>query len=249
MKYINRNGREVPEKKPLVADCARCRYKCSLVIPNEQRGVLCQEFCSLGDHDKQKLHLSSLITTVPVKRRKVETEELKRKTSRVYDLKATNGSRKRVCLNLFCKTFAISHRVVETCVKSISSTSTYIGYDKRKDTKPHNVTDEVTALLVREHIDSFPRVGSHYCRQDSTKHYLGSDLNISIMHRLYCEDFCASRDIQPVSRFIYQKIFHQYEPALDFFIPKEDQCYKCNAYKCARDKPPLLKEYESHKKR
>nr|CAH7744237.1 unnamed protein product [Callosobruchus chinensis] len=125
----------------------------------------------------------------------------------------------------------------------------YIGYDKRKDTKPHNLTDEGTALLVHEHIDSFPRVESHYCRKDSTKQYLGSDLNISIMHRLYCEDFCASKNIQPVSRFIYQKIFHQYEPALDFFIPKKDQCYKCNAYKSATDKTLLLEEYESHKKR
>nr|CAH7729952.1 unnamed protein product [Callosobruchus chinensis] len=249
MKYVNRSGKEVPEKKPLVANCARCRYKCNLAIPNEQRGVLCQEFWSLGDYDKQKLHLSSLITTVPVKRRKVETGELKRKTSRIYYLKDTNGSRKRVCLNFFCKTFAISHRVVETCMKNISSSGMYIGYDKRKDTKPHNLTDEGTALLVHEHIDSFPRVESHYCRKDSTKQYLGSDLNISIMHRLYCEDFCASKNIQPVSRFIYQKIFHQYEPALDFFIPKKDQCYKCNAYKSATDKTLLLEEYESHKKR
>nr|CAH7752947.1 unnamed protein product [Callosobruchus chinensis] len=98
MKYVNRSGKEVPEKKPLVANCARCRYKCNLAIPNEQRGVLCQEFWSLGDYDKQKLHLSSLITTVPVKRRKVETGELKRKTSRIYYLKDTNGSHKTLLL-------------------------------------------------------------------------------------------------------------------------------------------------------
>nr|CAH7718008.1 unnamed protein product [Callosobruchus chinensis] len=36
---------------------------------------------------------------------------------------------------------------------------------------------------------------------------------------------------------------------LNFFIPKKDQCYKCNAYKSATDKTLLLEEYESHKKR
>ncbi|KAJ8965521.1 hypothetical protein NQ314_004070 [Rhamnusium bicolor] len=70
-----------------------------------------------------------------------------------------------------------------------------------------------------------------------------------MLYRLYKEDFCITRYINPVSHFVYQKTFHQYEPALDFFTPKKDQCFKCNAYNTAKDKEPLKEEYDSHKKR
>lgn len=249
MEYVNRSGKVVPEKKPLPANCDRCRYKCTQTICDEQRGILCKEYWKLADYDKQKLHLSSLINNVPVKRRKVERQDLIRKTSRIFYLRNSNGLRTRVCLNFFCKTLAISHRVIETCMKNISNSGMYTGYDKRRDTKPYNSTNEEAVSLVREHIDSFPRVESHYCRRDSTKLYLGSDLNISVLYRLYTEDFCENKNIKPVSRFVYQQIFHQYEPPLDFFIPKKDQCFRCNAYNSATDKDPLKEEYDSHKKR
>ncbi|CAG9830022.1 unnamed protein product [Diabrotica balteata] len=37
--------------------------------------------------------------------------------------------------------------------------------------------------------------------------------------------------------------------ALDFFIPKKDHCFKCNAYNTAKEKEPLKEEFDSHKKR
>lgn len=134
-------------------------------------------------------------------------------------------------------------------MRNVSCSGMYIGHDKRKDIRPHNATSEANITLVKEHIDSFPRVESHYCRRDSSKQYLGSDLNISVLYRLYKEEFCVTRNITPVSRFVYQKIFHQYEPALDFFIPKKDQCFRCNRYNAATDKEPLEEDYNNHKKR
>lgn len=43
--------------------------------------------------------------------------------------------------------------------------------------------------LVKEHINSFPKVESHYCRRDSSKLYLSSDLNKAVMYRLYTDNF------------------------------------------------------------
>ncbi|XP_072376507.1 uncharacterized protein [Diabrotica undecimpunctata] len=247
-KYINRSGKTVEEKKPLPVNCTKCRYKCEKNITEELRIIICREYWEMGDYDKQKLHLSSLVTDVPIKRRKQQVEQSRRKTSRIFYLKNFEGLRIRVCLNFFCKTFNISHRVIETCMKNVGNTHTYTGFDKRKGKRPHNVTKEQDVLLVKEHIDSFPRVESHYCRRDSTKQYLSSDLNLSQMYRLYI-GFCENRNVTKVSKFVYQKIFHKYDPALDFFIPKKDQCFKCNAYNTAKDKEPLKEEFDSHKKR
>ena len=46
---------------------------------------------------------------------------------------------------------------------------------------------------IREHILSFPRVESHYCRSSSSKEYLPADLNVNKMHTLYVQQCKVSR--------------------------------------------------------
>lgn len=38
---------------------------------------------------------------------------------------------------------------------------------------------------VRQHINSFPRVEAHYCRKDTKKEYLDSELSLAEMYMLY----------------------------------------------------------------
>ncbi|CAG9828166.1 unnamed protein product [Diabrotica balteata] len=123
----------------------------------------------------------------------------------------------------------------------------FVGYDKRQNSKSHNATAEIQRQQVKDHINSFPRIESHYCKRDSTKNYLNADLNISIMYRLY-QDFCTSNSLSPLSKFVYQSIFHDFEPTLAFYRPKKDQCSVCNAFNQTKEKDPLREEYEKHKK-
>jgi hypothetical protein len=44
-----------------------------------------------------------------------------------------------------------------------------------------------TIVSVEEHIATFPKVSSHFCRKDTSKLYLDSRLNVVKMHRLYIE--------------------------------------------------------------
>jgi hypothetical protein len=58
-----------------------------------------------------------------------------------------------------------------------------LGHGMRSYT-PHTKT----ALdWVRKHIESFPVVDGHYTRKDSSRKYLGADLNIMRMYQLYVE--------------------------------------------------------------
>lgn len=83
------------------------------------------------------------------------------------------------------------------------------------------------------HFDLFPRMESHYCRRDSNKLYLASNLNISIMYRLYKEQL---KEKQPVSYHVYKDIFHSYDPALSFYQPK-----RINAQNLMHIKPHQIK--------
>jgi hypothetical protein len=82
--------------------------------------------------------------------------------------------------------------------------------------------------FVCEHINMFPKVDSHYCRQSSEKQYLDSNLNISEMYRLYVSK-CNEMQIQPVQESMYRYIF-QNEFNLGFHVPKKDACDSCTAY-------------------
>ncbi|CAG9830745.1 unnamed protein product [Diabrotica balteata] len=193
-KYINRSGKEITEKSPLPTDCSKCRFKCQKLFSEEQRAQLCADYYSLADYTRQKTLLSSLIQIVNVSRSKQTSITKNRKESRLYHLIDNNGQRHRVCLKFFTAMFVISRKVVEKCVKEIMNKGIFVGCDKIKNSKPHNATAEIQRQQVKDHINSFPRIESHYCRRDSTKNYLNEDLNISIMYRLY-QDFCTSNSL------------------------------------------------------
>lgn len=247
--YVNRKGKQVLQKHAGVVNCSNCRFKCHEKISDMQRETICKQYYSLSDYVRQKVYMSSLMQNTPVSRTKVYPKSTNRLTSRSYYLNDTNGNRQRVCQKFFCSTFAVSHRVIETCAKMMSETGLFTGYDKRKDSRPPNSTPDEAKNLVLDHINLFPKIESHYCRRDSQKHYLSSDLNISIMYRLYRDTFCIEKEIQPVSKFVYQNIFHGIEPPLAFYVPKKDQCFHCNAYNNAKDKAALEEEHQKHKTR
>lgn len=196
------------------------------------------------------MFLSSLIKNVDVERRS-KTAIKNRSTSRHLYLVNGDGEKKRVCLKFFCSTFSISHRVVELTMRNIGLGSTYVGHDRRLGKCPVNKTTDENRDLVLEHINSFPTVEAHYCRKNSKKLYLSSDLNLSIMYRLY-KEFCVEKDKAHVSEYVYRKLFNELSPQRSFFVPKKDQCFLCNAYQSKKIEErtvPIQEEWEQYKRR
>ncbi|WAQ96145.1 LOW QUALITY PROTEIN: hypothetical protein MAR_028835 [Mya arenaria] len=99
-----------------------------------------------------------------------------------------------------------------------------------------NRNSELQKSKVRNHIRSFPNMDSHYCRKDSSKRYLASDLNISKMYRLYCEDCSkdATYNEHPVKHCMYSKKFNS-EFNLSFHVPSKDRCDLCSAFNDMND--------------
>lgn len=109
-------------------------------------------------------------------------------------------------------------------------------------------------ILVRQHINSFPAMDSHYSRKRSAKTYLHPNLNINIMYNLY-KEWCHTKlipDEKVVKESMYRNIFHN-DFNFSFKPPKNDTCDICdqpeNTIKNSLDEAErnrFLQEKESH---
>jgi hypothetical protein len=109
-----------------------------------------------------------------------------------------------------------------------------------------NKTSDETITEIKSHIESFPVVESHYCRKNTTKKYLNSNLTVTKMYSLYLE-FCHEKSIKPADEQIYRHIFNTHYN-IGFHKPLKDKCDFCTSYQNARssDRIKLNEEYESH---
>ena len=103
--------------------------------------------------------------------------------------------------------------------------------------------------FIKDHIESFPLVESHYCRADTNRKYLQPGLNVVKMHELYKQK-CEEQQLIPVKCQTYRKIFGT-EYNIGFHSPRKDQCLQCEIFKTADEtrKLDLQKNYDQHIKR
>ena len=106
--------------------------------------------------------------------------------------------------------------------------------------------DKVKRDAILEHINRFPRMESHYCRQKSTRDYLHPDLNKKKMHAMFVEEY-ASKNIV-VSYSTYCEVLKTQN--LSFHNPKKDLCKLCESYRKgdAEKKIELQSQFEEHTK-
>ena len=87
--------------------------------------------------------------------------------------------------------------------------------------------DIVEAIKI--HINSFPEFQSHYSRRDNINRlYLGQDLNIQKLGRLY--NLSCNDESKRLSDFKYREIFTE-SFNFGFATPKTDTCKVCDSYK------------------
>lgn len=97
------------------------------------------------------------------------------------------------------------------------------GTDKRgKYERPQSNLSLCTVQLIKDHILSFPRLESHYCRQ--TRQYLDATLNVAKMFDL----FTIIHPDTNVKLSRYRQVFKEYK--LSFHRPKKDRCTTCTRF-------------------
>lgn len=163
---------------------------------------------------------------------------------------SVHGDKLQVCKRFFQGTLDIGHGYIDTTMKNTEN-GMYTGKEKRGKHVPSNKTSEESRDRVRRHIESFPAVDSHYCRQRSKRKFLDCTLNVNIMYGFYC-DSCKADGVKPVSSSLYREIFNT-EYNLDFHKPKKDLCVMCATYMEEKRTGELTAqkemEYQEHIKR
>lgn len=96
--------------------------------------------------------------------------------------------------------------------------------------------------VIRNHIQSFQTMPSHYCRASTNRKYLEPGLSITKMYNMY-KEHCASNDILPQKRHLYSSIFN-YEFNLGFHVPRKDMCDLCEEHKAQSSNSMVSDELE-----
>ncbi|CAB3245065.1 unnamed protein product [Arctia plantaginis] len=235
----------LPPKHPRPVKCyLKCRYKCTDTFEETDRIQICEFYWRISNFTLQKQYLLSKIIPIPIKRIKVGIPENKhRKFNYGYHFEK-DGVQHRVCKDFFLKTLCISNGPVNEALKHKDQHGNYIGQDKRGCQTPINKISPEAEQRIVEHINSFPRLESHYCRKKSRRQYLDCKLSIAKMYELY-KNSLESEGETPCSLFVYKRIFGT-KYNLSFFKPKKDLCIICTRYESSGRLENLKEEYDDH---
>lgn len=225
MTYEGQGGKVHRSRRVQESTCEKtCFLECGRMISEKQRKIIHKKFWSLNDAEKGQFY-SKFVVKVPTERKRSANQNYsRRKFSYKYFLE-TNQRRYRVCQRFFLLTLDVSKNRIYYFFKKHYDQETGTSIPPRKGKYVKRRTPDEKTLEVKNHIQSFPCIDSHYCRANSQKQYLEAGLNLSKMYKLYVE-----RSSSPVKKNIYDKVFNE-EFNLSFHKPKKDLCDCCAAYR------------------
>lgn len=221
MAYTDSKGNAQPERKvKITKDCGgNCKYKCTLNIGHEDRDKIFRGFWSLSEIEKAHFYGKTTLRCVKMRKR-TKAQESRRKFSLKYFL-FVDDRKVRVCKEFYLTTLDISQRRI-SYYHDHKDKSTGLPKSDARGKHIKKCVPEAKKEFVREHIRSFPRVESHYCRSKTKKEYLESTLTLQKMYAMYTE---ACEDA-PVKLSMYRHIFNT-EFNIEFQKPKKDRCDLC----------------------
>ncbi|ELU02205.1 hypothetical protein CAPTEDRAFT_212417 [Capitella teleta] len=150
--------------------------------------------------------------------------------------------RLHVCQISFNGTLGIKSKFVARSLLKLSKEGIVSSDARGVHAKPK--VDEALVQGVCSHIKSFVPIPSHYCRPESNRTYLSSELSVAEMHRLY-EAQCSAAGNEAVKTSTYRRIFLD-NFNISFHTPKKDMCSLCEKFKNTHDKEPLQETYDLH---
>lgn len=227
------------------------RVKCTEKITHYKRIQLFNRYYNLVDVNRKRSFLYQNMELIEPKYRYVR-ENSNRRLNYAFYFPKTNAKKVRVCKKFFKNTLDINDRTIQT-VRNKTLTG-FVSDDNRGRHKHHKTISDDLKIYVREHINSIPRVESHYLRAQTSKEFIDNKefidggKTIAQLHRDY-KTLCNSEGRPSVNYHMYADIFNT-EFNISFFVPKKDQCSLCFQFNATngQTKEALRAEYEKHLK-
>lgn len=228
--HIAKNGKTIAAKR-VKPPCNSCKKRCYEKINENMRSQIFKAYWDTSKNwDLKHQFILSHISSRPVIRRRPGngSKEGQRQQSISYTLTANNECIS-VCKTFFLNTLGISDMVVRNVLKK--QENGFVFKDMRGRHIPPNKISNNVLENIRSHIQSFPIYESHYSRNTTSRQFLGSDLSIRKMYKLYQEK-CVQENFQKseIGKYwLYRKIFNS-EFNLSFKKPSNDNCDQCDMF-------------------
>lgn len=163
-------------------DCENnCKYLCGKKISINERQAIHESFWRLSNNEK--LHFYGHNTERSDTKRTQTKNESRRQFSFKYFFHI-NDVKIRICKLFFLSTLDISQRRVEYFYKKKRHQITGVPIEVKQGKHQKKVTSTTQKDSVRNHINSIPRLDSHYCRRHSKKEYFDVTLNLQKLYDL-----------------------------------------------------------------
>lgn len=249
--YVSRRGVLVPERKiKELKDCvSKCRFKCGITISKTEREAQFVSYYKMKQNEKYHYLLRTTERSLTERPKDRNRESYKKFSYKFFFY--VGADKVQVCKKFFLGTLAISQKPVYHVHSNKDTLTNMPKADCRgKNPKSRRALSEEVRARVRDHIMSFPKVESHYCRATTNRQYLEPNLNLVKMYNMYTAH-CEENNENPVPLSMYRHIFvTQFN--LDFHARKSDRCDVCEEYRVASAQKIVSQEkqllYETHVK-
>lgn len=242
--YVSRSKtKKVIPARALKPSCGeKCTMKCSSKIDGDTRQSIFSKYWGLGDITLQRNFISSCTKTI-VPAFRFSGKEKPRNFNNAFYFNVNNVDI-RVCKNFFMATLDVNDRVIRTVLSK--KALGFVEIDKRGKHGKHRKVDESIKQSVRDHINTIPRIESHYIRKNSSREFIDGGKCIADLYTDYKKQ-CSEEGRPAVHYEMYSKIFNE-EFNISFFVPKKDRCELCVSYENAdgSGKEKLYEKYTSH---
>ena len=175
------------EKYKLLPACLEsCRQKCREKFDEHQRNAINRCY-RLSTFKERKIWFQSMIKEIAIAR--MTEGSTRRKTTLTYNLPTVTGRNKLVCKTMFLRTLGMAtDGQITSFLKARNKTlEEKIAPLDDKHGK-HPAAHKADSEKIREHINSYHRVVSHYAREKApNRRYLYPDLSIQVMWKDYVE--------------------------------------------------------------
>ncbi|KAF9409849.1 hypothetical protein HW555_010898 [Spodoptera exigua] len=193
----------------------KCLKKCMTLLNQEDREAINKSYWDMSWQEQHAFVEAHTYVAVP--KRKI-TSEPKRNPRRIFVLKKQDGTRKDVCKIFFLTTLGY----LKNNDRILHPTFTDSSIDKRGK---HQKTPAFDRDLLNQHVESFNPLEPHYRREHAPlTRYLPSDVNITQMHKHFCETYPDRQ----VSYSLYRS--HLKNMKISFTALGNEECELCESY-------------------
>lgn len=206
-------------KKPKIFQAVGrcCSQNCFSRFSEDEQRQLFNKFHQLGSYESRSIFLATHMHKEWTKQNSYKLNRKEKSIKRFFTFHMH-----RVCRNFFVNILQIHASRYELVALKLDSCVL-------KDLRgvfPHPKLSNEKEEFAIDVIMSIPRYVSHYCREDSSACYLGSEWDKAKIHRLYVELWKKDHTEIPMSLMCFTKIFDRFN--LKFKGRNKDTCKTCD---------------------